>query len=168
MKRQFGNAVRWAGLALLIAALVVLPTSSLQAQETTVPGLAPDLAKLYLAYQAGDTAALVGEPGVDPEAATIRVQWETSQEVDNLGFNLYRSGTRSGPKRKLNQEMIPSQVPPGSPGGAVYSWLDETAMTGATYYYWLESLDVSGQAALFGPATAGGVRIYLPLVLRNR
>jgi len=158
MKRQFGNAVRWAGLALLIAALVVLPTSSLQAQETTVPGLAPDLAKLYLAYQAGDTAALVGEPGVDPEAATIRVQWETSQEVDNLGFNLYRSGTRSGPKRKLNQEMIPSQVPPGSPFGAVYDWIDTYRVRpGHNYFYWLEDVDLNGNKTLHGP-----VKVRMP------
>ncbi len=84
----------------------------------------------------------------------IKVGWETAQETDNLGFNLYRSLTRKGPKTKLNAELIPTKVPPGSPFGAVYSYRDTTVEPGKRYFYWLESVDLNGVTALYGPAAA--------------
>jgi hypothetical protein len=93
-----------------------------------------------------------------PEGAAIHVQWETSQEVDNLGFNLYRSGTRNGPRTKLNQALIPSQVPPGSPYGAVYDWIDSWRVrAGHNYFYWVEDVDVAGYATMHGP-----VKVKMP------
>jgi hypothetical protein len=92
-----------------------------------------------------------------PEGTSIHVQWETSQEVDNLGFNLYRSGTRNGPKRQLNRELIPTQVPPGSPFGAVYDWIDAKVKPGHTYFYWLEDVDLHGNTTMHGP-----VKVRMP------
>ena len=106
-----------------------------------------------------------------PLGAAILVTWETSQEIDNLGFNLYRAESEAGPMARLNETLIPTQVPPGSPFGAVYEWLDEEGVApGITYYYWLESVDLYGHVGMHGPvqATAEGSRhvIYLPTVLR--
>ena len=93
-----------------------------------------------------------------PEGSAIHAQWETVQEIDNLGFNLYRSNTRSGPKLKLNAELIPTLVPPGSPFGAVYDWIDTYRLRpGRAYFYWLEDVDLYGNATLHGP-----VRVRLP------
>jgi hypothetical protein len=93
-----------------------------------------------------------------PEGAAVHVQWETAQEIDNLGFNLYRSNTRSGPKAKLNAQLIPTQVPPGSPFGAVYDWIDGFRIrTGRAYFYWLEDVDLQGTATMHGP-----VRVRVP------
>ena len=90
-----------------------------------------------------------------PEAPAVHVQWETYHEVDNQGFNLYRSNTRSGPKVKLNQALIPTKVPPGSPFGAVYDWADTFRLRpGRRYFYWLEDVDVYGFATMHGPAVA--------------
>jgi hypothetical protein len=91
------------------------------------------------------------------EDATIHVQWETSQETENLGFNLYRSATRISPKRQLNQELIPSLVPPGSPFGAVYDWIDAKVRPSRTYWYWLEDVDLYGNKTMHGP-----VRVRTP------
>ena len=89
----------------------------------------------------------------NPDGASIRVEWETVSEVDNLGFNLYRAETPDGPRSQLNGSLIPSQVP-GSPVGAAYEFVDESARPGITYYYWLEDVDVYGAATYHGPVNA--------------
>jgi hypothetical protein len=54
---------------------------------------------------------------------------------------------------KINAALIPSKDP-GSTVGAAYSFLDESAVAGATYYYWLEDVDVAGAAEMNGPVAA--------------
>ncbi|HNS52379.1 MAG TPA: S8 family serine peptidase [Anaerolineae bacterium] len=87
-----------------------------------------------------------------PEGAGLHVQWETAQEIDNLGFNLYRSNTRTGARLRLNPELIPTLVPPGSPYGAVYDWIDAYRLRpGRAYFYWLEDVDLYGGTSIHGP-----------------
>jgi hypothetical protein len=80
---------------------------------------------------------------------TVIIQWETVSEADNLGFNLYREQAR-GPRTQLNDGLIHNQMP-GSPLGAVYTFVDETAIPGNTYYYSLEDVDVHGMTTLHRP-----------------
>jgi uncharacterized repeat protein (TIGR01451 family) len=105
----------------------------------------------------------------EPAQGGVLVAWETASEVDSLGFNLYRSGSPEGERFQINGALIPGQAP-GSPVGGRYQFLDEAAAPGAQPYYWLEEIDVRGQAELHGPANvqllsgAGtGLRI-LPLL----
>jgi hypothetical protein len=91
--------------------------------------------------------------------SSILVGWETASELDNVGFNIYRGEHADGPKFKINEELIPTLVPPGSPFGAVYKYRDTTAQPGVIYYYWLEDLDISGKTNLHGPEKA---KVFLP------
>ncbi len=113
----------------------------------------------------GNTAHTCSVTFVNPTAVTLTrfaaqakgqgvyIQWETAQEIDTLGFNLYRSTTASGSKTKLNQNLIPTKEPPGSSVGAVYNWIDATKMRPRrTLYYWLEEVDIYGHATMHGPA----------------
>jgi len=84
----------------------------------------------------------------------IVVKWETASEIDNIGFNLYRSQTVEGPWIQLNDHLIPSQVPPGSPVGAVYKFRDTAVEPGVLYYYLLEDVDIRGVTTSHGPASA--------------
>lgn len=80
----------------------------------------------------------------------IQLVWETVTEVDNLGFNIYRSQSPLGIREQLNESLIPCQVI-GSLFGAQYTYVDHDLLADGTYYYWLESVDIRGSAELYGP-----------------
>ena len=109
-----------------------------------------------------------------PEWPAIHVQWETTNEFDNLGFNLYRAeaGNEEFTRIQLNQELIPANTQADSPFGAIYDWIDEYEVRkNRRYLYWLEDVDIYGATLMHGPVSvlvADGYRsqVYLPLVSR--
>lgn len=80
----------------------------------------------------------------------VLLTWETASELNNLGFNLYRATKPVLPGLKLNFNLIPSHNP-GSTSGAVYEFLDATAVPGFEYFYWLEDVDFGFNPTLYGP-----------------
>ncbi|MBN2391192.1 MAG: hypothetical protein JXR84_10730, partial [Anaerolineae bacterium] len=93
-----------------------------------------------------------------PQDNGILVTWETAMELDNVGFNLYRSTAAAGPYTKLNATLIPPQFP-GEVMGGYYEWLDTDVEPGVVYYYKLEDLDVKGVSTLHGPISTAGVTV---------
>jgi hypothetical protein len=85
------------------------------------------------------------------QAGQVLVSWETVSEIDNAGFNLYRSDSAAGPQMLLG--YTPSQAP-GSTQGAAYSYVDAAVEAGRTYWYWLEAVDLAGATTLHGPVSA--------------
>lgn len=79
----------------------------------------------------------------------VRVGWATGQEVDNKGFNLYRSQSAAGPWVKLNAGLIASGSI--SSEGREYAFIDTAVSRGAIYYYKLEDVDASGTVTPHGP-----------------
>lgn len=106
--------------------------------------------------------------------AGVAIRWETGTEIDNAGFNLYRTTAADGPYIKINDALIPAKG--NAVSGASYVYLDTDAADENTiYYYKLEDIDYHGVSTFHGPVdTAPGVsggpapenRIYLPLILR--
>jgi len=88
-----------------------------------------------------------------PQGEAILVTWETATELENLGFNLYRGESPSGPWVKLNAEMLAAQNP-GATFGASYEWQDTGATPGVTVYYRLEDVDIHGASTFHGPISA--------------
>ena len=80
----------------------------------------------------------------------VTVRWETASELDLVGFNIYRSTAENGPYMRLNSTLIPAQRP-GSPLGALYTWVDGQIRLGRVYYYKLEQLSMNGETTLHGP-----------------
>jgi hypothetical protein len=80
--------------------------------------------------------------------------WKTEAEVENAGFNLYRSLSEDGERSKLNEDMIPSRG--NGLQGALYTFTDNDVTKGAVYHYWLESVDVHGNSSESGHVLADG------------
>ena len=83
------------------------------------------------------------------------VEWRTGNEVDNLGFNIYRE--ENGERVLVNPQIVAgSALLTGSgltlAAGRSYGWWDAGATRGAIY--WLEDVDVKGQTKLNGPFKA--------------
>jgi hypothetical protein len=87
------------------------------------------------------------------QGGDVLLTWETATELDNLGFNILRADSADGQRVQVNRRLIPSEMS-GNAMGATYTYLDETAAPGQTYYYWLEDVDVHGLVGKHGPAEA--------------
>ncbi|MBA3534103.1 MAG: hypothetical protein H0T73_19450 [Ardenticatenales bacterium] len=86
-------------------------------------------------------------------ASQIKVQWASASEVNNVGFNIYRSTTAEAPSQQMNNALIASQAS-GSSEGYSYEWADSAVQAGVTYYYWLEDVDANGDRKMSGPVSA--------------
>jgi MYXO-CTERM domain-containing protein len=83
----------------------------------------------------------------------VQVDWETAQETQNQGFNLWRGTSPAGPDVRLNAAILPSQNPGGTMG-ASYRYVDSYQLTSsATYYYWLEDVSLSGKVTRHEPVS---------------
>ena len=80
---------------------------------------------------------------------SVRVSWETAQEIRNLGFNLYRSTELGGTYSKLNRRLIPGLI--SSVSGQQYTYTDMDVTRSVLYYYMLEDVDLSGTRTMHGP-----------------
>ncbi|MCB0256169.1 MAG: carboxypeptidase regulatory-like domain-containing protein [Anaerolineae bacterium] len=96
-------------------------------------------------------AVVLADFGAAAQTDHILVTWETVSELDNAGFNLYRSATDAAPEQLLAN--IASQAP-GSAQGAFYSYQDFDVQAGQQYFYWLEAVDFNGSTTLAGPVNA--------------
>lgn len=92
----------------------------------------------------------------ESEPGQVRLAWETTSEIDLLGFTIYRSDGSAHPPRAL--AFVPSPAP-GATGGAVYTYADSGVGAGQSYRYWLEALSLAGMPVM----AAGPVQVtYAP------
>ena len=79
------------------------------------------------------------------------VVWSTGEESDNLGFNVYREV--AGRREMVNGSLIAGGALKTSASLAItgdkYVWKDEKPEAGAVYY--LEDIDMKGNATMHGP-----------------
>lgn len=98
---------------------------------------------------ASETTAieLASFTAVADDNGNVKLAWDTVTEVDNAGFNIYRSKHKDGEYTKINDSLIASQG--DGANGASYSFQD-TPGKGA-FYYQLEDVDKHGASAIHGP-----------------
>lgn len=79
----------------------------------------------------------------------LTINWTTENEIDIVGFNLYRSDTPDGEFVKINDELIPPGDDPFV--GSKHEFVDDDVIRGRTYYYQLEIIDRQGTVTREGP-----------------
>ena len=82
----------------------------------------------------------------------VIIKWETATEIDNLGFNIYRSESENGEYVKINKKLITAKG--SSIHGASYKFVDEKVKSGKAYWYKLEDIDSGKGPTQHGPAKA--------------
>jgi hypothetical protein len=96
------------------------------------------------------------------QAQTVQLAWDTAVEIDNYGFNLYRS-----PTPNLTDASYLALVPASTtPGVNTYTYQDSLPGFG-TWYYWLEDIDTDGTTTLHGPISISVLRqfqLFLPMI----
>jgi len=88
----------------------------------------------------------------------VVLRWVTASEIDNDGFNIYRSKTEGGEYIKINSSIIPAQG--SATQGASYEYVDTDVQNRKTYYYKLEDRDLNGTSTMHGLVRAMPRLIY--------
>lgn len=87
------------------------------------------------------------------QSDVLALHWKTMSENNNNGWNIYRSiDDRFENSQRVNAERIDGN---GTTSEAHdYTYIDDNPTeTEQTYYYWIESLDNSGNSELYNPVT---------------
>ncbi|MEI7770365.1 MAG: SdrD B-like domain-containing protein, partial [Chloroflexales bacterium] len=106
---------------------------------------------------------------VERQADGNLLSWETSAELNNAGFAIYRSATGL----RADAELVASELAARGVGGAGarYSWLDASASPQVSYSYWLAALEFSGarrEYPLNQPDTLQRTTIMLPFLITGQ
>ncbi len=84
--------------------------------------------------------------------SAVLLEWATETELDNAGFNIWRSEGRDRDYARINPYFIPGEGEAGL--GAEYSYTDYNVTNGVIYYYKLEEIDIYGKSIYHGPLPA--------------
>jgi hypothetical protein len=119
--------------------------------------LVGDFSSWTIAGPAGPTfVAMVGYSAKHGRDGKLRFQWETGEEVDNLGFNIYRD--EGGRRTRINKSLILGSGLATRPGtvmsaGRSYLWQTSQAV-GNDSVYWIEEIDLNGSSVWHGPISS--------------
>jgi len=137
----------------------------------TLPDVSSDVTFSIQPPTAVTMASIFVELG---EHGTVVLNWTTTAEFDNWGFNVYRAEVNDPQQAvKVNDDLIPGQGQ--SVMGATYRYVDDTVEPGKTYWYWVEDVDFDGHGTWHGPVEVyvperldpgnSGGRVFLPMIL---
>jgi hypothetical protein len=116
------------------------------------PGWDIDNVRVQSCVEEPPTAVEMADLGATVNAdGSVTVAWATSAEVNNAGFNVYRSDSAETTGEQLNSTLIASTASAGA--GANYSFVD-IAVGHGTFYYSVEAVATDGATAFHGPVIA--------------
>jgi hypothetical protein len=138
-----------------------------RAVNTITTTYANDTSTAYWSFTTGiPTAALLTDFTTIALPQGIQLEWQSAQEQNLLGFNLFRAEAIDGQQERINPQLILG-INPGELQGNDYQYLDATVEGGKVYYYWIEWVEEI-RSEYFGPAISDIVRfkVWLPLGMR--
>lgn len=93
-------------------------------------------------------------PQPDPLHNVLR--WTTASEVDNFGFDVYRAEAESGPFSRITEQPVLGAGTSDEP--TRYEYVDNTIKPDTQYYYYVESISMSGVREKFTPTFKAPVK----------
>ncbi|NIN92239.1 hypothetical protein GTO36_04485, partial [bacterium] len=105
------------------------------------------------------------------EEEGVALEWETSFELDNLGFHIYRE--LNGEFYRITADLVPGsifKVGAGRelPAGQDYVYFDGLSRCTGQELYWLDCVELNGRRATFGPVEPEALGQPVPERLRAR
>ena len=88
-------------------------------------------------------------PAEDSEPITNTLKWSTASEVDNFGFDVYRSTLEEGPFERITGTPIEGAGTVDAP--QYYEFIDADIEPTQDYYYYVESISIDGVRERFSP-----------------
>lgn len=87
-----------------------------------------------------------------PEPLQNTIRWTTASEIENFGYDVYRADSEDGPFERLTDQPVPGA---GTTDDVQdYAFVDSAIEAGAVYYYYVESISMSGKRERFTPIFA--------------
>jgi len=77
------------------------------------------------------------------------VRWKTASELDNYGFDVYRSTSEDGPFETINEQPIAGAGTVDVPQN--YEYVDRDIRPDTAYYYYVESISLAGEREVISP-----------------
>lgn len=111
----------------------------------------PLFSAMYL-WAALNLAGCAGLPETTDEgngALANTIKWSTASESDNFGFDIYRSQSADGGFERITTQPIVGGGTTDVP--RQYRFVDESIEAGQTYFYYVESISLSGERKRFTP-----------------
>jgi len=121
----------------------------------------------YLSWEDGEDVSLPVELTSFTATAgdgKVTLKWVTESEIENLGFNMYRSLNSNRQYTIINNQLI--QGAGNSSSRHEYEYVDRDVTNGIKYWYKLEDVDYSGNTELHGPISATPVKRAAPKEFR--
>jgi hypothetical protein len=87
--------------------------------------------------------------GETEETYANTLRWKTASEVDNFGFDIYRSISEEGPFERITEEPVAGAGTTDEPQS--YVWVDDAIDPSRGYHYYIESISMAGVRERFSP-----------------
>ncbi|HMA62608.1 MAG TPA: FlgD immunoglobulin-like domain containing protein, partial [bacterium] len=136
------------------------PTSNPTGDASTTPLVVED----YYLFNSAGTGVNPGADGSDNslpielqsftaslENQKVILNWETASELDNSGFNIFRSGQENGGYMQINEELIDGAG--NSSTTKYYQYIDQKVIPGNQYWYKLQDVSFAGETEMHGPVS---------------
>lgn len=107
---------------------------------------------------AEESSPAANTPQDAPYANTLR--WRTASEVDNFGFDVYRSESPDGLFTRITKTPVPGAGTHDEP--STYKYVDDTIKPDVTYYYYVESISMSSEREKFTPTFQAPIKSSRP------
>lgn len=85
----------------------------------------------------------------ETEGISNSLKWTTASELNNFGFDVFRGDSEEGPFVRINEHTIQGAGNSDTPNH--YEFSDKTIEAGKVYWYYVESISMSGERENFTP-----------------